>query len=138
MKVGRWLSQHLSRVSFQTFIVDPPLLIVFGAIAIFLATKVFKKIKLAFWLCFIVQLALWGLGTLMYFDYPPLASKGLDNDFMWNGYIDKLGLVVVNKDQVPTYNSPLMNFLAILGWLSQPLFLYLGVKLGKSLIQKTK
>ncbi|MBI4669192.1 MAG: hypothetical protein HY747_08400 [Elusimicrobia bacterium] len=125
LRVTRWLG----RATLRTFIVDPPTMLVFGIGAVLIAAKFLKgNQKFVFWACAVFQLVFWIFGPMMYFDHPHFAAKGLGNDFMWNGYL--MGLRVVPAEMIPTYTSPVMNVLAVIGWLVQPIFLYLGVCLG--------
>lgn len=127
---GRWLRPS----GLCTFVVDPPTMLIAGACFVFVSVRFLMRRfgrpagrRMLFALCAVFQLVFWVLGPMMYFDHSFFASRGLGNDFMWNGYL--LGARVVDTT-VPTYHSPLWNAVAVLSWLVQPLFLWLGVQLG--------
>lgn len=127
-----------------TFVVDPPTMLIAGVVFAGVGAKWIRprlaegswlRRNVVFLLCAAFQLVFWTLGPLMYFDVPYFAGRGLGNDFMWNGYL--MGLKVVDTT-VPTYHSPLWNAVAVLGWLVQPLFLWLGVQLGYMLFGRNR
>ena len=127
-------SKSRAGVLLPTFIVDPPTMLVAGIAFVFLTVRFIMPRtgratgrKVLFGLCAAFQLFFWVLGPMMYFDVPFFAEQGLGNDFMWNGYL--LGFKLVDTT-VPTYHSCGWNALAVLGWLVQPLFLWLGVQAG--------
>lgn len=110
-------------------------MLLFGAGATLLAEKFVKNNKkFVLAACAVFQLIFWIAGPMMYFDHPFFAKQGLGNDFMWNGYL--MGLKAVQAQYIPTYHNALFNTLALIGWLTQPLFLYWGVQLGYKIAAK--
>ena len=69
---------------------------------------------------------------------PGLGEYGKGNHFMWNSGIELLGLKPFVDTSIPTYANPFgpMNILAIAIFLTYPLWLYLGIKLGYKLFMK--
>jgi len=130
----------------MSFLIDPILLILCGITEVgiyskFLREKESKKILVG--LSIIVVTIFWLIAGLLYLDYidmPGLGEYGKGNHFMWNSGIELLGLKSFVDTSIPTYTNPLgpMNILAIAIFLTYPLWLYLGIKLGYRLLMKTK
>jgi hypothetical protein len=121
-----------------TLLVDPIILIVSGLVMVVtgLAVKrpkdghafrnrrqLLRAIAIMFMILFWVGVALYYFGVLD----GPYGTPG--NDFAWNGYIDLLGLRVMDTS-TPTYNSWWKNLIALSLALSQPFFLWIGYRLG--------
>lgn len=125
-----------------TFIVDPPTMLVLGAFYAvlgvhFLRPRLSGRLKehIVAALCVPTTLSFWILGAMMYWDLPFFASRGLGNDFMWNGYL--LGFMAVDTT-IPTYHSEGWTALAFFLWAVQPLFLWLGVQAGYIFFGRTE
>ena len=62
--------------------------------------------------------AFWTVEILTYFDllnmHHGIYPDKTGNWFMWNGYLDMMGLGELFDTSTPTYRSPLMNLLALL------------------------
>jgi hypothetical protein len=120
-----------------TFIVDPPTMLVAGAVFAWLGDKFLRprmkegplRDNVVLLLCASFQVFFWVSGSLLYFE---VIGKGYGNDFMWNGYL--MGYKAVKS--IPTYHSGFYNGLALAGWLVQPFFLWLGVQLGYNLVRR--
>lgn len=122
----------------HTLLVDPIILIVSGIIMTVIGlalrrpkngrafrkrSKLLKISTIAFMLLFWTGVALYYFGVLP----GPYGTPG--NDFAWNGYIDLLGLRVMDTS-VPTYHSWWKNLIALGLAFSQPFFLWVGYRLG--------
>lgn len=93
----------------------------------------FRKRKTLLKKCLIVFFVLFELGVAGYyfgFLSSPYGTPG--NDFAWNGYLDLLGLKVMDAS-APTYNCWWKNAIAVLLFAVQPFFFWLGYRLGFTL-----
>ena len=129
----------------MSFLIDPILLVLCGIIEVGLYVKVlqkkFKSEKILLVLSIIVVVVFWLIAGLLYLDYlnmPGLGEYGRGNHFMWNSGIELLGFEPFVDTSVPTYVKPfgILNILALMIFLSYPIWLYLGIRLGYALLDK--
>lgn len=128
-------------VFLPTFVVDPPTMLVLGALYAVVGVHWLKPRLSGWWkenivsaLCVPTTLGFWVIGALCYWDHPFFTARGLGNDFMWNGYL--MGFKVVKA--IPSYDSTGLTALAMLLWAIQPLFLWLGVQAGYIFFGRTE
>lgn len=125
-------------IALRTLIFDPLFILIAGFLLVFLVLRIlppkdaaaFRKrrniIKVlctGFILCFMTGAAMYYFGVLE----GPYHTPG--NDFAWNGYLDLLGLKVMNAS-TPTYYSWWKNAIALLLFAVQPLLFWLIYRLG--------
>lgn len=122
----------------HTLIFDPLILLVSGLALVFTLLRIkpakngidFRKRRTAIRVAAVAfMLAFWTGAAMYYFGIleGPYGTPG--NDFAWNGYLDLLGLKVMDTS-TPTYNSWWKNALALLLFAIQPAFFWLGYRLG--------
>ncbi|MCL7388666.1 MAG: hypothetical protein LZ173_01850 [Thaumarchaeota archaeon] len=125
----------------MTFLLDPLLLIALGAGIALLDRHIpsFSK-KFTLVLTIITLTIFWIVGSLFYLDYlsiPWIGDAGRGRHFMWNSGIELIGLKPP-IDVSATYTDPLnkLNIAAILLFTSYPIFLYLGIHICKTLMER--
>lgn len=122
----------------HTLIFDPLILIVSGLALVIAMLRIspaktgaeFRKRRTVIRIvCLGFMLAFWTGAAMYYFGIleGPYHTPG--NDFAWNGYLDLLGLKVMDT-ATPTYYSWWKNALALLLFAVQPIFFGLGYRLG--------
>lgn len=122
----------------HTLLVDPIILIVSGILITVIGlalrrpkdgysfrkrSKLLQRSAIVFMFLFWIGVALYYFGAMD----GPYGTPG--NDFAWNGYIDLLGLKVMDTS-APTYHSWWKNLIALSLALTQPFFLWVGYRLG--------
>jgi len=134
---------------FYSFIIDPFLLVAVGLLVVFLSVKFLNKRfpkfkKYIAWSLFILAIFIfWAIAGALYLDFlnvSALGAYGSGNNFMWNSGVEVFGLEPFFKFTTPTYmnvRDP-MNILAFAIFLTYPLFLYLGVRIGRILFKKAR
>lgn len=122
----------------HTLIFDPLFLLVSGLAIVFTLLRIrpvkngteFRKRRTAIRFAVgVFMLAFWTGAAMYYFGVldGPYGTPG--NDFAWNGYLDMLGLKVMDTSS-PTYYSWWKNAIALALFAIQPAFLWLGYRLG--------
>ncbi len=130
-----------SGVTLRTLLVDPLILIVSGLALVIAFLRIspakngaefrrrraiIKVVSTVFMLAFWCGAAMYYFGVLD----GPYGTPG--NDFAWNGYIDKLGLRIMDT-ATPTYYSWWKNIIALVLFAIQPVFFWLGYRFGFTL-----
>ncbi len=125
-------------VVLRTLLIDPLFLIIAGFLLVipFLrisppknGSRFRKRRAIIRVVCTIFMLAFWTGAAMYYFGVldGPYGTPG--NDFAWNGYIDKLGLRIMDAS-TPTYYSWWKNAVALLLFAVQPILFWLIYRLG--------
>jgi len=83
----------------------------------------------------------WSISGLLYLDYldfPWLGKAGSGRHFMWNSGVEVIG-IEPPIDVSISYASPLctLNIVAVLLFATYPLFLYLGINVGRKVFLKS-
>jgi hypothetical protein len=127
----------------MSFLLDPLFLIVIGITIAFLAEKGLHKIlrKPLLVLSVVTVVLFWSISGLLYLDYldfPWLGEAGSGRHFMWNSGVELIGLEP-SIDVSVTYADPFctLNVVAVLLLATYPLFLYLGVHVGRKILLKS-
>jgi len=128
---------------FMSFLLDPIFLIVIGVAIVFLDRRFSNKnLKNPILVLSIITVALfWSISGLLYLDYldfPWLGKAGSGRHFMWNSGVEVIG-IEPPIDVSISYASPLctLNIVAVLLFATYPLFLYLGVNVGRKIFLKS-
>lgn len=125
----------------HTLIIDPLILIVSGLALVFAVLRLSpaknqaefqRKRAIIRTVCLGFMTAFWVGAALYYFGVLDGPYGTLGNDFAWNGYLDLLGLKVMDTN-APTYNCWWKNAIALLLFAVQPFFFWLGYRLGFTL-----
>ncbi len=134
-----------------TFVVDPATFFAVGLIAALVAfahcrghllslEAVHRRTKVLNALLVLFVAGFWTMEVLTYFDlldwHRGLYPDKSGNWFMWNGYLDLVGIGEVVDTTVPTYEFPGMNALALAFLLAQLPFLLWGRALGRAAFTK--
>ncbi|MBI2099226.1 hypothetical protein HYT45_02290 [Candidatus Uhrbacteria bacterium] len=122
----------------NTLVFDPLILIVSGLALVFALLRIapakngpaFRKRRTVIRIvCLGFMVAFWTGAAMYYFGVLESPYHTPGNDFAWNGYLDLLGLKVMDTD-TPTYYSWWKNIIALLLFAVQPAFFWLGYRLG--------
>lgn len=131
-----------------TFVVDPLTFFLVGLFSVFVSLINFKgrqltqhefrrRKKVLDTLFIIFVVGFWAMEVGTYFDlvniHHGLYPDKSGNWFMWNGYIDKLGISPIVEATVPTYKVWYMNVFAVVLLLAQLPFLFWGRAMGYNL-----
>ena len=113
----------------MSFLIDYPLMVVIGIIAVWLNERTFKKYgKYSLHVLYIIIMAIfWGVSISMYLNFFPVPPYDSGTEFMLNSWVFE-GL---NN----TENTTTVDMLATFVFIAYPVWLLLGMLLGQKILK---